>query len=140
MIDDRFKFRVFDSNKIMTYLVGFAIPDFCKEGDGELNFIGLQGGFGGQIKGKLKEFNLMQSTGLKDKNGVLIYEGDVVLYEYDAGRLHKGVVNWCQYAFFANAINDEKETKILNLHPDYLEDMEVIGNIYEHQHLLECNE
>ncbi|MCK5016411.1 MAG: hypothetical protein KAS32_04990 [Candidatus Peribacteraceae bacterium] len=77
---------------------------------------------------------LMQYTGLKDKNGVEIYEGD--LY-YD----HKRSMYPCEvyyderYAEFRGRINGEMQpdkTYSLMFHKSW----EVIGNIYENSELV----
>nr|WP_054550334.1 YopX family protein [Lysinibacillus sphaericus] len=75
------------------------------------------------------ECNLMQYTGLKDKNGKEIYEGDIVSGWKDS-HWHDGKdrvlkeVEWTDELAGFNIIQIEMRT------------CEVIGNIYEHSHLL----
>lgn len=76
-------------------------------------------------------YDLMQYTGLKDKNGVEIYEGDIVQTGWQGGTKGSVVFN--------------KDTYCVNTGVGYIffnhpESYEVIGNIYEHPHLLESSE
>lgn len=83
------------------------------------------------------DFELMQYTGLKDKNDVEIYEGDIVKGRYYAGynigiKRIIGSVGWTSASFKVNGVKQYEGTRI-----DFDGSFEVIGNIYEHQHLLE---
>ena len=81
------------------------------------------------------EINLMQSTGLKDKNGKEIFEGDVVDYK---GR--KAIIKWHgSYASFIYRFVDELQERASDWDPLFLAcyHFEVIGNIYENPELLE---
>ena len=89
------------------------------------------------------EIGLMQSTGLKDKNGVEIFEGDIVSvsvrngFDYLDNKVcvvknsigHSGLV--------CATVDEDLEYQIFNteLFEEYT--YEVIGNIYENSELLE---
>lgn len=92
----------------------------------------------------LKNIELMQSTGLKDKNGVEIFEGDIV----EAVRKHsepkliedrycKGIITYSHGCY-----DIEVEPNVFsglipeNLLTDIDLTIEVIGNIYENEDLL----
>jgi hypothetical protein len=75
---------------------------------------------------------LIEYTGLKDKNGVEIYEGDILKWEF--GRICE--VIWHEHCamFDARALNSEGISRPLNDRPHLLS--EVIGNIHENPELI----
>ncbi|MEZ7653071.1 YopX family protein [Streptococcus sp. 27098_8_103] len=78
---------------------------------------------------------IMQSTGLVDKNGKEIFEGDILDYK---GR--KALVRWHgSYASFIYRFVDEPHKRNAEWKPLYLAYMkcEIIGNVYENPELLE---
>lgn len=86
------------------------------------------------------EYDLMQYTGLKDKNGKEIYEGDIVKcwddsaitkkYEWGLDKIHVGVIKY-NPPHFSLVIED-----IQLIHWSSAENIEIIGNIYENPELL----
>ena len=116
-MQDRFKFRVWkgQENK-MVYDVTYLNPLILDPA----------------IKEENKHNILMQCTGLKDKNGKLIYEGDIVKIFHVSGTMQ------CKYFFDIVEWNDLRcrfDTEnygIINDDDIY----EVIGNIYENPELL----
>lgn len=97
---------------------------------------------------KLQPVTVMQSTGLKDKNGFEIYEGDIVvvneshkLLGADFG-LNKRVVQWRDGGACLDMLHVdylESKRKIgLTFDNGMVDSVEVIGNIYENPELLKA--
>ena len=91
----------------------------------------------------LNEVELMQYTGLKDKNGKEIYEGDIVAfedsdggYEYQDLVMNTGIVEYGELRFyFTNRVAVEMGDFYIK--DGRCDDIEVIGNIYDNPELLE---
>ena len=82
---------------------------------------------------------LMQSTGLKDKNGKEIYEGDIVKFSDCDDDAYVTPVVWDKnYACFGVSFSGKYPISFDYLEEFYteLKDIEVVGNIYENPELL----
>ena len=70
---------------------------------------------------------LMQYTGLKDRNGKEIYEGDIILFSLNTGEKVKDTI-----VFEMGGFRTDKR----NFPLTFYWSIEVIGNIYENKELL----
>lgn len=84
------------------------------------------------LRGMLQTLELMQYTGLKDKNGVEIYEGDVLAAE----GMYNDVVVFQNACFEAKGGDLYESIAAL---PEHYGPMEVIGNIYENPELMDTS-
>lgn len=111
--------------------------------DGKKEF--PQGGW--DLSGRDEEMTLMQYTGLKDKNGKEIYEGDILkfLVHYPAdfqernpykryGRIC-GPVLWEEGWLYADKKEHNGQDDML-LYQSSSQEFEIIGNIYQNPELL----
>ena len=91
-----------------------------------------------------KEVILMQFTGLKDKNGKEIYEGDIVHVPegYGGDLLYKefiGIVDYDPPVFYINQQESIKKTRKWHGQEYGWDELEIIGNIYENPEQIENN-
>lgn len=123
-MNDRFKFRIFIKNEPNPKYNGMFKVHSLHLGTNKV-IISSQHG---NVSVKLDSNKiLMQSTGLKDKNGKLIYEGDIIketLIDFINEEIIT-VVKW------------DKLNATYNLENSQNCEREVIGNIYENKSLLE---
>ncbi|HGF7463262.1 TPA: YopX family protein [Enterococcus faecium] len=88
------------------------------------------------------KYVLMQSTGLKDKNGVGIFDGDIVLVNVSNGFDHlvneKTIVQESGFhsGLICKSLASGMEYRVFK-HKKMDYEYEVIGNIYENSELLE---
>ena len=78
-----------------------------------------------------------QYTGLTDKGGRKIFEGDIVVFaDFFNDEIHRGVVYWCDLAFWFDCTETEGDEGIYSLAYISANILEVIGNIYDNPELL----
>lgn len=135
-MQDRFKFRGITKGKVNEFVYGsllwYAGEPQIWDKDGK-NYI-------------VKPETIQQCTGLKDKNGKLIFEGDIVNQIYEDETIYKCEVVYNNCSFQLKHIEDKNVNYIntpmycyaINYLGHYTEKkLEVIGNIYENPELLE---
>lgn len=88
-----------------------------------------------------EDATIMQSTGLEDKNGKEIFEGDILAIETDEGILNVNIFWDSKHALFMFESKKYNEKGLLaELVEDNTYPFEIIGNIYENPELLEVTE
>ena len=112
-MNDRFKFRAYGFNKMEYDIQNDA--DFYFYFDINSDYIP------------------MQCTGLKDKNGILIYEGDIVKFGEE---IYEAAYRTEWACFVIQPPTSSIEVQNINSVETQTCFMEVIGNIYENPELL----
>lgn len=142
-MNDRFRFRVWNiKEKEMIYNAEIAYDGMNYNTEWQIGNNTNDGWVDcfGYYLDYPNDYEVMQCTGLKDKNGKLIYEGDILGGTYENLYVHycnnckqfqlkandygcmacEGDVHWCE------VVESEDENEL-----------EVIGNIYQNKELLE---
>lgn len=129
-MEDRFKFRYSNNNKIYDV----SAIDFTRSRGEIVSLDKME-----TLMCKINLDNLIQCTGLKDKNGKLIYEGDVIKIPSDHD-LYGMFAGEKREVYFYEGGFRLKSKWNKNSRGNWLEDtndFEVIGSTYENPKLLE---
>ena len=150
------KFRAWDKNRkkmAKVYTFAFKECDCCKD-ENPMELAAVHYADGGGVYLDRDDCEVMQYTGLKDKNGVEIYEGDVVGTYIDKENTNYGdpshwvqIIKWSDeevgWRIWEKMVKCNPQMKEYEdcwaeqLFPkDEIVKMEVIGNIYENPELL----
>lgn len=122
------KFRVWDREK-ETFL-----KDVFVGSDGQFYQFSKDTIYGAAITFLDKENKkILQFTGLRDKNGYEIYDGDIVNLK---GDLYTVSWNGCFSSFDMTNIDKAKQYKDLYILNKNFEKSEIVGNIYQNRELL----
>lgn len=125
-MNDRFKFRFYHYETETMY----DVKAICFEGR---PIVTVQ--YNPVLKFPLDSGKLTQCTGLKDKNGKLIFDGDLVRVDC----LNKDFVivyeeNFC--GIFSGFVLRRIDDTFDSVTPSFITDSRVIGNIHENEELL----
>lgn len=123
------KFRAWDKDE-MEMVTDEQIQTINMRGTGEWEIFHGSGFLNGQ-QNRHRNIEIMQYTGLKDKNGKEIYEGDI-LKDDDSDRLE--CVVWDSAGWWEKVIKTDTLMYPLIREIQY---KTIIGNIYENPELLE---
>lgn len=142
-MNDRFKFRVWDKQDgCYAYSNNSDVDMLYIETDGELTYGVYNNDYEDMNYIPESEVIIEQCTGLKDKNGKLIYEGDIVI-KSDVSAIGYNRTRVCK----AHWHNDWLSWAITTQYGDTYElsefepqQYEIIGNIHENADLLENEE
>ncbi|HCZ7142973.1 TPA: hypothetical protein O3P14_002187 [Staphylococcus aureus] len=121
------KFRAWD--KLGKEMHKVSAIDFSSKGARIIRLAGVQSIGKGDHKRWHSSVELMQSTGFKDVHGVEIYEGDIVQDSYS------GEVSFIEFKEGAFYITCSNVTELISENDDIIE---IIGNIFENEELLEA--
>lgn len=134
-MQDRFKFKVKfktdDKIEIFDVInINFDSQQvFFRRQDGMVYNIGLG------VKGT----ELIQCTGIKDENGKLIYEGDIVKVKF-GNEYRNGKVEYSQTIWSISNAEFINRAYVGGALINLYRESEIIGNIYENQELLKDGE
>lgn len=140
-MNKQLRFRAWDKHE-GKWLFGYEYPNL-----GGFSLIGEVVLFGELAKFSLDYYQhivFMQTTGLKDKFGKEIYEGDILEFKNELGRHHKYTVFSVDGGLAINTHKSDfgKETQFYDACADmqtsqWIKQCAVIGNIYQNADLLQ---
>lgn len=132
-MNDRFKFRVWDKQDgCYAYSNNSDVDVLYIETDGELTYGVYNNDYEDMNYIPESEIIIEQCTGLKDKNGKSIYEGDIVQMSYPYCSNNQYMIKWgdcCWELWLENGF-------VYVVYEKMSHSMEVIGNIHENADLI----